>query len=134
MAELRAGRKQTHWSWYILPQLQGLGSSPMSVRYAITNLQEARAYLAHPVLGRRLRECIAAIGEHKTRSVEQILGRVDAMKFHSCLTLFAHASESHSEFHAALREHFGGVEDPSTARMLAIADAEPGPATLRSGK
>lgn len=119
LAELRAGRKRTHWSWYVLPQLRGLGSSAMSVRYAISGLQEARAYLAHPVLGSRLAECVAALDQHADTRLEAILGDIDARKFHSCVTLFARASETGSVFHHALATHFSGKEDQATLALLA---------------
>jgi uncharacterized protein (DUF1810 family) len=119
LAELRAGRKHTHWSWFILPQVRGLGSSAMSVRYAISGLAEARAYLAHPVLGSRLRECVAALNAHARVSAESILGDIDARKFHSCVTLFAQVADAGSVFHEALARHFGGVEDAATLDILA---------------
>jgi uncharacterized protein (DUF1810 family) len=86
LSELRAGQKRSHWSWYILPQVLGLGSSPLSVRFAIRSLAEAKAYLEHPVLGPRLRECVAAMNSHTGLSARQILGEIDAQKFRSCLT------------------------------------------------
>ncbi len=90
LRELRAGRKTTHWIWFIFPQAAGLGHSPMSKRYAIRSLDEARGYLAHPVLGARLRECVALVRAHEAAglSLEDILGELDAMKFRSCLELF----------------------------------------------
>ena len=119
LAELRAGRKRSHWSWYILPQIQGLGASQMAVRYAISGLSEAMAYLAHPVLGARLRECIAAMNAHAGQSAAAILGDIDAKKFRSCVTLFAQVAESDSPFHVALARYFCGVEDPATIATLA---------------
>lgn len=119
IAELRAGRKQTHWSWYVLPQIHGLGSSPMSRRYAISSLAEAREYLAHPVLGSRLRECVDAMNAHSDVSAEAILGEIDARKFHSCITLFAEVAEPDSPFHVALATHFGGSRDAATLSILA---------------
>lgn len=119
LAEMRAGRKRTHWSWYVLPQLRGLGTSPMSVRYGISGLAEAEAYLAHPLLGARLAECVAAIGQHRGLTPELILGPVDARKFHSCITLFARVSEPGSVFHRALAAHFAGEQDPATLARLA---------------
>ena len=121
LAELRAGRKRTHWSWYVLPQLRGLGSSAMSVRYAISGLPEAKAYLAHPVLGARLVECVATINQHAGTRPDAILGSIDARKFHSCITLFARASDSGSVFHQALAIHFGGHEDEATLALLAAS-------------
>jgi uncharacterized protein (DUF1810 family) len=119
VAELRAGLKQSHWSWYILPQVLGLGSSAMSTRYAIKSLAEAKAYLAHPVLGARLRECVAALNSHTGLSAAQILGAVDAQKFRSCLTLFAQADSSEPLFGRALAKYFDGKPDGATLAILA---------------
>lgn len=119
LTELRAGRKCTHWSWYVLPQIRGLGSSPMSLRYAISGLAEARAYLDHPILGARLRECIAAMNAHAGLDAATILGGIDSQKFHSCLTLFAQVAEQDSPFHNALATFFSGAEDPATMTILA---------------
>jgi uncharacterized protein (DUF1810 family) len=119
LAELRAGEKRTHWSWYVLPQIKGLGSSAMSVRYAISGVQEARAYLDHPVLGARLRETVAAMSAHKRLSAADILGSVDAQKFHSCVTLFAAVSAEGSPFHVALARFFSNMPDRSTLAILA---------------
>jgi uncharacterized protein (DUF1810 family) len=119
LAELRAGRKETHWSWYIFPQVLGLGSSAMSTRYAIRLLAEAQAYLAHPVLGARLRECIAALNAHTDLSAEEILGDVDAQKLRSCLTLFAQVDPSDAFFEEALVKYFGGGRDAATFKILA---------------
>ncbi len=88
LTEIRCGAKRSHWMWYIFPQLSGLGSSAMARRYAIGSLDEARAYLAHPVLGSRLRECVAALQKLTGTTAEAIFGTVDAMKLRSCLTLF----------------------------------------------
>ncbi len=118
LAELRAGCKRTHWSWYVLPQLAGLGASAMSVRYAISGLAEARAYLAHPLLGARLRECVAAMNGHDGLAAAAILGEVDALKFHSCITLFAQVAEPGSPFHEALARYFAGVPDAATLALL----------------
>jgi len=119
LAELRAGRKRSHWSWYVLPQIRGLGSSPMSVRYAISGLDEAKAYLDHPILGARLRECVAAMNAHPGSSAAAILGDIDAKKFHSCVTLFAQVSEQASLFHGALAKYFSGAGDQATLAILA---------------
>jgi uncharacterized protein (DUF1810 family) len=119
LAELRAGRKRTHWSWYIFPQIRGLGSSAMSVRYAIGSLAEAVAYLEHAVLGARLRECVKSISDHEGVSASHILGDVDAQKLHSCLTLFAKAAPSEAIFHDALNKYFGGKLDAATLAILA---------------
>jgi uncharacterized protein (DUF1810 family) len=119
LAELRAGHKQSHWSWYVFPQIRGLGSSPMSVRYAIGSMAEANAYLEHPVLGPRLRECVKAMNAHRGLSATQILGDIDAQKFRSCLTLFAQAASSEAIFGDALKKYFGGTPDAATLAILA---------------
>jgi len=119
LSELRAGQKRSHWSWYILPQMLGLGSSPMSVRFAIRSQAEAKAYLEHPILGARLRECVAAINTHTGLSATQILGAIDAQKFRSCLTLFAQAGGSEPVFGEALNKYFSGKPDAATLALLA---------------
>ena len=120
LAELRAGQKRTHWSWYVLPQIQGLGASPMSVRYAISGVEEARAYLRHPILGARLRESVATINAHKGLRAADILGAIDSQKFHSCVTLFAQVSAEGSPFHEALTRYFSGARDRNTLDKLAL--------------
>ncbi|HEU4623019.1 MAG TPA: DUF1810 domain-containing protein [Burkholderiaceae bacterium] len=119
IAELRAGRKQTHWAWYVLPQIDGLGSSSRSARFALSGLDEARAYLDHPTLGPRLRECVAAMNAHGYVNPESVLGAIDARKFHSCITLFARVAERNSVFHHALNKYFQGIEDADTLAILA---------------
>jgi len=119
LAELRAGQKRTHWSWYVFPQIRGLGSSPTSVRYAISSLAEAVAYLDHPVLGRRLRECVLAMSLHQGLSAADILGGTDAQKFQSCLTLFMQAAPSDALFKKALNRYFDGELDAGTLGILA---------------
>jgi uncharacterized protein (DUF1810 family) len=116
MAELREGRKRTHWMWFVFPQLRGLGRSDMARRYGIEHLAEARAYLAHPVLGPRLDECTRLVALHPGRDVHAIFGSPDDVKFHSSMTLFARAGAATCE--AALGERFAGVEDPGTVRLL----------------
>ena len=128
LSELRAGWKQTHWSWYILPQMLGLGSSSMSVRFSIRSLAEAKAYLEHPILGRRLRECVATINTHTGLSASQILGETDAQKFRSCLTLFAQAAGSDSIFDEALNKCFSGKPDAATLVILASSQGSSGDA------
>lgn len=118
LSELRMGMKQSHWSWYILPQMRGLGYSAMSTRYGIKSLAEASAYLDHPVLGTRLRECVSAINKHNNISANQILGEIDAQKFQSCLTLFVQVSGSGSVFGEALRKYFSGRPDKATLEIL----------------
>ena len=117
-AELRAGRKRTHWIWFIFPQLAGLGSSPRAQRFALHSLEEARAYLAHPILGTRLIECTETLLRQDGRTAEQILGPVDAMKLRSSMTLFAAASEGESIFQGVLRSLFEAVPDPKTLALL----------------
>jgi uncharacterized protein (DUF1810 family) len=120
LAELRVGRKQTHWMWFVFPQLAGLGFSPTAQRYAIASLEEARAYLAHPVLGPRLREAVAAMNGHEGRTAQGILGSPDDLKFRSCLTLFAQATDDNADFRAALAKYYGGEGDPATLRLLGL--------------
>jgi uncharacterized protein (DUF1810 family) len=120
-AELRAGKKQSHWMWFIFPQIHGLGSSEMAVRYAISSIEEAHAYLEHPVLGQRLRECTGIVVALKDRTVEEIFGYPDNLKFHSSMTLFAQAatiSEEDLIFSQALDKYFSGREDPATMQRL----------------
>ena len=123
LAELRAGRKRTHWSWYVLPQLAGLGRSDLSRRYAISGLNEARAYLAHPLLGPRLHECVAALNRHPGQSATDILGPIDALKLHSCLSLFLQAAPDGEPFQSAIDRFFGGTLDAATLRLLAVPPA-----------
>lgn len=117
LAELRAGRKRTHWMWFVFPQIAGLGSSAMAQAYAISGLPEARAYLAHPVLGPRLRAVTEAVNAVEGRSAHEIFGSPDDLKFRSSMTLFARASEE-AVFRGALAKYFGGAEDPLTAARL----------------
>lgn len=117
-AELRQGRKRSHWMWFIFPQIAGLGHSAMSMRYAISTLAEAETYLKHPILGRRLRECVRLVMLVEGRSAHEILGTPDDMKFHSCLTLFANAAPEDQLFRDALEKYFSGDEDPATLQRL----------------
>jgi uncharacterized protein (DUF1810 family) len=118
LAELRAGRKESHWMWFVFPQLAGLGRSPASRLYAVGSLDEARAYLAHPILGPRLRESVEAVRTWAgTRSAEEIFGPVDAMKLRSSLTLFDEAQPG-AIFRKALENLFGGQRDPRTLALL----------------
>jgi uncharacterized protein (DUF1810 family) len=117
-AELRSGRKRTHWMWFIFPQIAGLGHSAMARRYAISSLPEAVAYLKHGILGPRLRECTRLVTLVEGRSAHDILGSPDDMKFHSCLTLFSNAAPEDQVFHHALEKYFGGEEDPATLARL----------------
>lgn len=117
--ELRAGRKTGHWIWFELPQLAGLGRSSMSVRYAISGIEEARAYLRHPVLGPRLVECCEALLVHRGRDAADILGPVDAVKVRSSMTLFHRADPDAPAFWRVLDAFYGGVVDPRTDKLLA---------------
>jgi uncharacterized protein (DUF1810 family) len=118
LAELRAGKKQTHWIWYVLPQLRGLGSSSMANFYGIGSMREAEAYLAHPVLGPRLRECVAAMNALDALSAVQVLGPIDAAKFRSCLTLFRFVDPNDAIFSETLNKYFAGIPDEKTIAML----------------
>ena len=118
LAELRTGEKRSHWMWFIFPQLRGLGSSRNAEFYGISSLGEARAYLAHPVLGERLRECVRAILQVRGASAEEILGFVDAVKFRSCLTLFLKADPAEPLFSKALERYFGATGDARTLELL----------------
>ncbi len=121
LAELAAGRKRSHWMWFIFPQLEGLGRSAMARQYAIASIDEAIAYLAHPLLGARLRECSALLAGIDGRSANQILGDPDDMKFHSSMTLFAHAAPLEAVFRACLEKYFGGLPDTATLALIQAA-------------
>jgi uncharacterized protein (DUF1810 family) len=118
LAELRAGRKTSHWMWFVFPQIAGLGRSPAAQRYAISGLDEARAYLAHPVLGPRLRESAEALLGVAGGGAEEILGGIDALKLRSSMTLFARAAPDEEVFRAVLDRFHGGEADPETERRL----------------
>lgn len=117
-AELRDGRKRSHWMWFIFPQIAGLGQSSMSRRYAIADLDEAAAYLAHPVLGTRLRQCCYLVLEIERRSLAEIFGEIDAVKFRSCMTLFSRVPDSDPVFTLALQQYCDGKPDPKTLELL----------------
>jgi uncharacterized protein (DUF1810 family) len=119
LAELRAGHKRTHWMWFIFPQIEGLGHSAMAQRYAIRSADEAAAYLAHPVLGPRLRACAAAVASHHDRGVDEIFGHPDNQKFHSSMTLFADVAPDEAIFQTCLDQFFDGRADPATLDRLA---------------
>ena len=121
-AELSAGHKRSHWMWFIFPQLRGLGRSPMAHRYGITGLAEATAYVEHPVLGPRLRQCTHLVNQVKERSITQILGAPDDLKFHSSMTLFARATADNEPFLTALRQFFGGQDDRLTLEKLGLPE------------
>lgn len=118
LAEISAGAKRSHWMWYIFPQIAGLGGSDLARRYAIRSLDEARAYLAHPLLGPRLKACVAAVQRLPDADAERVFGTVDAMKLRSSLTLFI-AAGAPRIFQAALDRWFGGRADPATISRLA---------------
>jgi uncharacterized protein (DUF1810 family) len=117
--ELSEGRKRSHWMWFVFPQLRGLGHSEMARRYGLSSLEEAQAYLAHPLLGPRLVECTELVNGVQGRSLHDILGSPDDLKFHSCMTLFAHARPEEPAFQQALDRYCEGREDRRTAEMLA---------------
>ena len=116
--ELQAGRKRTHWMWFVFPQIRGLGHSPMAERFAISSLQEAEAYLEHRILGTRLKECTQLVNSVEGRSISAIFGYPDDMKFRSSMTLFAHATAENKVFRDALENYFGGEEDAATLERL----------------
>ena len=117
-AELRQGRKQTHWMWFIFPQIKGLGSSPTAIEFAISSLQEAEAYVRHPILGPRLRECSRLVTLVEGRSIHQIFGYPDDLKFHSSMTLFASTTGENQIFKDALKKYFAGELDRLTLGHL----------------
>jgi len=116
--ELRAGRKRSHWIWFIFPQVDGLGSSPTAARYAISSLDEARAYLRHDVLGPRLHECTQLVNAVQGRSIGEIFGSPDDLKVRSSMTLFARATQDNEDFVELLARYYGGEEDPLTWERL----------------
>ncbi len=116
--ELRDGRKRSHWMWYVFPQLRGLGHSAMAQAYGISGLEEARAYLDHPVLGPRLRECATLVAAVQGRDIHEIFGSPDDMKFRSCMTLFSLADPGEQGFQECLRKYFAGQPDPLTEAHL----------------
>jgi uncharacterized protein (DUF1810 family) len=118
LAELRGGMKTSHWMWFIFPQIRGLGRSPVSIEYAIFGREEAQGYLQHPILGARLKECTRLVLNVERRSVEEIFGSPDDMKFRSCMTLFAQVSPDDDIFQRALKKYFDGVPDPLTLNRL----------------
>ena len=117
-SELRAGRKRSHWMWYIFPQISGLGSSATAQKFAISSMAEAKAYLAHPLLGPRLRGCTELVNAIEGRSIDDVFGYPDHLKFHSSMTSFARAAPLDPVFQAALQKFFGGQEDPATLGRL----------------
>jgi uncharacterized protein (DUF1810 family) len=121
LAELRDGRKRSHWMWFVFPQLRGLGSSPTAVRYAICSLAEAKAYLEHPVLGPRLRDCTRLVLGVEDASIGDVFGYPDDRKFWSSMTLFSQASAKDPVFRDALRKYFGDAADPATLQHIRSA-------------
>lgn len=118
LGELRRGLKTSHWMWFVFPQIAGLGQSQMSRTYAISSLEEARAYLRHPVLGRRLLECAGIVAAARAGSAEQIFGGIDAQKLHSSMTLFLRAEPSETVFKQVLERYFGGLPDAATDQRI----------------
>jgi uncharacterized protein (DUF1810 family) len=118
VAELRHGQKTSHWMWFVFPQIAGLGKSATSRTFAITSLAEAKAYLRHPVLGRRLVECAGIVAGTRGRTAEQIFGGIDARKLHSSMTLFSRAEPAEQVFGQVLDQYFDGVPDPATEQRL----------------
>jgi uncharacterized protein (DUF1810 family) len=121
LAELRSGHKRTHWMWYIFPQIDGLALSTTSQRYAIKSIEEAEAYLAHPLLGPRLLECVEAVLQIEGRSATEVFGSPDDLKLRSCATLFACVSPPGSVFDRLPTKYYGGERDKNTLRLLRMA-------------
>lgn len=119
--ELKQGRKRSHWMWFVFPQIQGLGASAMAQRFALSSLAEAQAYLRHPILGPRLRETTQLVNLVSKRSIEEIFGYPDDLKFRSSMTLFSRATNDNDVFVEALRKYFGGEADPRTLALLQAA-------------
>jgi uncharacterized protein (DUF1810 family) len=116
--ELKVGRKRSHWMWFIFPQIASLGQSPMSVRFAIASLDEAKAYLAHPVLGARLRECAQLTLDVEGKTARDIFGSIDEIKFRSSMTLFARAAPDEDLFQRCIDKYFAGAPDPATLAKI----------------
>jgi uncharacterized protein (DUF1810 family) len=116
--ELKVGRKQSHWMWFIFPQIAGLGQSPMSVRFSIASLDEAKAYLAHRVLGARLRECAQLTLDAEAKIARDIFGSIDEIKFRSSMTLFGRAAPDEDLFQRCIDKYFAGASDPATLAKL----------------
>ena len=121
LAEIRSGRKRTHWMWYVFPQFDGLGFSPTAKRYAIKRIAEAQLYLDHPILGSRLRECAEAALGVEGRSATEIFGSPDDLKLRSCATLFACVSPPGSVFERLLQKYYGSQRDEKTLRLLGLS-------------
>ena len=121
LVELRQGQKVSHWMWFVFPQIAGLGSSPTARAYAISSMDEARAYLAHPVLGPRLTETTRVVADLRGRTAEEVFGGIDSIKLRSSMTLFHRADPGNPLFERVLDAYFGGSADPATDRLLAEA-------------
>lgn len=119
LRELQGGEKNSHWMWFVFPQIEGLGSSPKAMHYAIASPEEASAYAAHPILGARLRECTRTVLGIRNRGISEIFGAPDDVKFRSCMTLFAQIAPEEPLFREALDRYFGGESDPLTLAILA---------------
>jgi uncharacterized protein (DUF1810 family) len=117
-SELKRGQKTGHWMWFIFPQIAGLGTSEMAVRFAISSLEEAEAYMKHPVLGRRLEECAALVFEVSGKTAHEIFGSPDDLKFRSCMTLFARVATKSALFEENLQKYFNGEPDRRTLELL----------------
>ncbi|MGZ5028149.1 MAG: DUF1810 domain-containing protein [Methylobacter sp.] len=120
--ELRNGYKTSHWMWFIFPQIRGLGHSAMANKFAISSIEEARAYLDHPILGNRLRECTQLVIQIEGRTIRQIFGSPDDLKFASSMTLFAMATPNNPDFEKALQKYFAGKYDQLTVELLSRVD------------
>jgi uncharacterized protein (DUF1810 family) len=120
LEELQAGRKRSHWMWFVFPQIEGLGYSSMAQKFAISGLKEAEAYIAHPTLGPRLRECTRLANLAAGHSIAEIFGPPDHLKFRSCMTLFLHATPHNEVFQEALDTYFGGQPDRMTLDRLGL--------------
>jgi len=118
LMELGQGQKRSHWMWFIFPQIRGLGNSPVAIKFAISGREEASAYLAHPILGPRLGECTELVNRIEGRSIQQIFGYPDDLKFRSSMTLFARCAAQNKSFAAALEKYFAGEPDPLTLERL----------------
>jgi uncharacterized protein (DUF1810 family) len=123
LSELRTGEKRSHWMWFVFPQIQGLGHSAMARRYAIGSREEAKAYLDHPVLGSRLRECTELVCAVTGKTAHEIFGSPDDLKFRSCMTLFGSVAGAGSVFQQALEKYFSGEKDERTLEKLPSSDA-----------
>ena len=121
-SELQSGMKRSHWMWFIFPQIAGLGSSPTAQHFAISSLDEAKAYLQHPVLGPRLIECTDLVNQISGRSIHDIFGYPDDMKFRSSMTLFAKAASDNTTFRQALQKYFAGRDDDRTLELLGLEE------------